>query len=256
MTNSPDRGGADQSSELARAHSEALNMVQWLARIAQSYVTSGPTERRTDLDFRVKDTAFITKPFANDIALEMRLPDLHLQFLQNGEPVPHVFDPQERSPAETEAWILVELLHRGIDREKFSKGLPYRIPGLLTGDAKDYAPETCREGLAQLTALFANAAAVLTTAAHASGAKKSTIICRPQTFDLVLVPSPGAKGIAGSALGFSLGDTQNLEPHFYAAKATNPASARPARMIVSGSKLLAEGEVARAAAMLLKIAAA
>ena len=151
-----------------RARGEAINVVQWLARVAQSYVTSAPLERRTDLRFRAADAAFVTEPFEKGVALEMRLPDLHLQFLQNGKPVPHVFDPQERSPAEAEAWILVELLHRGIDREKFSKTLPYTVPGLLTGDAEDYAPQACREGLAQLTDCFGKAANVLAETARAA----------------------------------------------------------------------------------------
>ena len=46
MTNSPERNGNAQAappnsaseSELSRARSEALNVVQWLARVAQSYV--------------------------------------------------------------------------------------------------------------------------------------------------------------------------------------------------------------------------
>jgi hypothetical protein len=240
--------------ELACARSEALNVVQWLARIAQSYVTSGSFERRTDLEFCAEATAFITKSFADDVALEMHLPDLHLQFLQDGKPMPHVFDPQERSPAEAEAWILVELLHRNIDREKFSKKLPYRVPGLLTGDAQDYAPETCREGLAQLTALFSKAESVLTAAARAAGAEQPIIIGLPQTLDLVLTDLPGAKAIA---LGFSPGNAQNPEPHFYAAEAANAASARaPPRAIVRSSELLAEDDAARAAVRLLKIAAA
>lgn len=265
MTNSPDQGGACSAiatppnsaagtlDELARARSEALNVVQWLARIAQSYVTSGPAERRTDLEFRAEDMAFVTKPFADGVALEMRLPNLHLQFLQDGKPVPHVFDPQERSPAEAEAWILVELLHRGIDREKFSKKLPYTVPGLLTGDAKDYAPETCREGLAQLTALFGKADSMLTAAARAGGAEQATIIGLPQTLDLVLTPLPGAKAIA---LGFSPGNAQSQEPHFYAVEAANAVSAIPRGAIVPGGELLAEDDAARAAVRLLKIVAA
>jgi hypothetical protein len=240
--------------ELARARSEALNVVQWLARVAQSYVTSGPPERHTDLDFRAENAAFVTRPFADGIALEMRLPRLHLQFLQNDKPVPHVFDPQERSPAEAEAWILVELLHRGIDREKFSKKLPYAVPGLLTGDAEDYAPEACTEGFSQLTALFGKADSVLTAAARAGGsAEQATIIGLPQTLDLLLTSLPGAKAIA---LGFSLGNAQNPEPHFYAVEAANAALAMPARAIARGSELLAEDDAARAAVRLLKIAAA
>ena len=177
MTNSPDRNGVsgaietpnfagDDLTELVRARSEAINLVQWPARVAYSYVTSGAPERRTDLEFRAANAAFVTRRFADGVALEMRLPDLHLQFLHNGKAMPHVFDPQERSPAEAEAWILVELLHRGIDREKFSKKLPYTIPGLLTGDAEDYAPQACRKGLIQLTDWFVKAAAVLEAGAR------------------------------------------------------------------------------------------
>jgi hypothetical protein len=253
MTSFPDRHGASnpvsvELSELARARHEAVNVVQWLARVAQSYVTSGPPERRTDLNFRVEKAAFQTKPFANGVALEMRLPDLRLQFLQNSAPVPHVFDPQERSPAEAEAWILVELLHRGIDREKFFKNLPYAVPGLLTGDAQDYAPEACSEGLAELTLWFGRAAALLKDTARACGADQS-IICLPQTLDLVLWPSPIAKSVS---LGFSPGDAQHPEPYFYTAAATN--SANPHRAVVRASALFAENEPGRAAAMLLKIA--
>ena len=58
----------------------------------------------------------------------MRLPTLEMQFHEHGKPVPHILDPEEHSPAEVEAWMLVELLHRGVDREKFSKTLPYSNP--------------------------------------------------------------------------------------------------------------------------------
>jgi hypothetical protein len=230
MTNSPDRNGAagaietpnfasEDLIELARARSEAINLVQWLARVAHSYVTSGAPERRTDLEFRAADAAFVTRQFVDDVALEMRLPDLHLQFLHNGKAVPHVFNPQERSPAEAEAWILVELLHRGIDREKFSKKLPYAIPGLLTGDAEDYAPQDCRKGLIQLTDWFGKAAAVFDAAARARSLDKAEVICLPQTLDLVLAPLSGASSIP---LGFSPGDTDNPEPYFYTGGAATP----------------------------------
>src|SRR5437763_4043592 len=232
MTNSPDRNGlsgaikapnlaSDDLTEFARARSEAINLIQWLARVASSYVASGVPERRVDLEFRAADAAFVTRQFADGVALEMRLPDLHLQFLHNGKAVPHVFDPQERSPAKAEAWILVELLHRGIDRGKFSKELPYTIPGLLTGDAEDYAPQACRNGLIQLTDWFGKAAAVLEAAARACSLDKAEVICLPQTLDLVLAPPSAASSIP---LGFSPGDTENPEPYFYTNGAANPAS--------------------------------
>jgi hypothetical protein len=265
MTNSPDPRGARATSatpwrplaagdtaELERARNEAINLVQWLARIAHSYVTGGVPERRTDLDFNAVGACFTTQPFADGVSLQMRLPDLRLQFLANGEPVPHVFDPDGRSPAEVEAWILVELLHRGIDREKFSKKLPYTIAGLMTGDAVDHEPQACREGLAQLTAWLGNAAAVLDAAAHAAGATKIRIICLPQTLDLALASDSAGRQID---LGFSPGDKQNPEPYFYTGRAGNGASEKPARRIAMGSALLTQNDPARAAAMLLKTAA-
>jgi hypothetical protein len=266
MTNSPDARGAPATSaapwrplaasdgvELARARNEAINLVQWLARIAHSYVTSGDPERRADLDFDAASGSFTTLPFAGGNALQMRSPDLQLQFLANGKPVPHVFDPEGRSPAEVEAWILVELLHRGIDREKFSKALPYTIADLMTGDAVDHEPQACREGLMQLTALLGNAAAVLDAAARAAGARKVRIVCLPRTFSLTLAPDSGGQRID---LGFFPGDGQNPEPYFYAGGATNEVSPKPARRIATGSALFAQGDPARAAAMLLKMAAA
>ena len=241
---------ADDGEELERARIEALNLVQWLARIAHSYVTGRSPEYRIDLDFDAADASFTTQPFADGAALQMRLPDLQLQFLAGGEPVPHIFDPDGRSPAEVEAWILVELLHRGIDREKFSKQLPYAIAGLMTGDAVDHETQACRQGLTLLTAWFGNAATVLEAVARASGATTPRIICLPQTFALTLAPDSGGPRIG---LGFSPGDRENPAPYFYSGGAGNDGSP-PGRRIAAAA-LLTQDDPARAAAMLLKMAA-
>jgi hypothetical protein len=239
-------------TELPRARTEAINLVQWLARIANSYVSDGAPERRTDLEFRAVDAAFVTKRFANGIALELRLPSLELQFLDNGKPVPHNFDPEEHSPAEVEAWILVELLHRGVDRKKFSKKLPYRIPGLMTGDAEDHSPQSFHHGLTQLKVWFQDATVVLDAAARAAGADRTPIICLPQTLDLRCAPEPGAKQ---GELGFSPGDAQNPEPYFYAySSATNSAVGNRKRAVLKGSTVLAQSDPAAAGMMLAKLA--
>jgi hypothetical protein len=264
MTNSPDPPGAaatgaapwrplavGDSEELARARNEAVNLVQWLARIAHSYVTGGAPERRTDLDFDAAGASFATQPFVDGTSLQMRLPDLQLQFLARGKPVPHIFDPDGRSPAEVEAWILVELLHRGIDREKFSKQLPYEIAGLMTGDAVDHETQSCRQGLTQLTAWFGNAATVLEAVARASGVTNARIICLPETLALALAPSSGGPRID---LGFAPGDRENPEPYFYTGGFASDGP-QPARRIAAAAALLTQDDPARAAAMLLKIAA-
>jgi len=264
MTNSPDPRDAPATSaapwrplatgdagELARARTEAINLVQWLARIANSYVSGDFPNRRTDLAFDAARASFTTQPFADGISLQMRLPDLHLQFLAGGKPVPHVFDPEGRSPAEVEAWILVELLHRGIDREKFSKKLPYAIAGLMTGDAIDHEPQARREGLTQLAAWLGNAATLLEAAACASGATKTHVVGLPQTLNLALALDTGRQRID---LGFSPGDEQHPEPYFYTGNAANGASQQPVRRIAMASALLMQDDPGRAAAMLLKMA--
>jgi hypothetical protein len=244
---------AGDAAELARARREAINLVQWLARIANSYVSGDVPNRRTDLAFDAAGASFTTQPFAGGISLQMRLPDLHLQFLANGKPVPHVFDPDGRSPAEVEAWILVELLHRGIDREKFSKKLPYAIAGLMSGDAVDHEPQACRNGLTQLTAWFGNAATLLQAAARASGATKTHVVGLPRTLNLALTADSGRQQRLD--LGFSPGDEQNPEPYFYTGGAAEGTSQQPMRRIAMGSALLTQDDPARAAAMLLKMAA-
>jgi hypothetical protein len=240
----------DDLDELAKARTEAINLVQWLARIANSYVTEGPPERRTELEFRASAATLCTRPYDKNLTLEIRLPNLEMQFIDNGNPVPHILDPEEHSPAEIEAWILVELLHRGVDREKFSKKLPYTIPGLMSGDAEDHSPQLCRQGLTQLMAWFQNAAAVLSAASRSAGAADVRVVCLPQTLNLTCISGQGA---IQANFGFSPGDTRNPEPFFYtnSSAAIGSADAK-SRSVLKASNLLVERDPAAAALKFLK----
>jgi hypothetical protein len=233
-------------SELAQARVETINLVQWLARVANSYVSDGSSERTT-LRFRAGDAAFVTQPFDNNLALEIRLPTLEMQFLDHGKPVPHVFDPEERSPAEAEAWILVELLHRCIDRDSFSTRLPYTIPGLMSGDAEDYSPQSCQPGLTQLATLFQDAAAILDAVARAESSVEATIVCLPETLDLRSDSRTGRH-----RLGFSPGDAQNPEPYFHVSTGAARGARRP---VATARALIAEDDPVAAAAKLRRLAA-
>lgn len=195
--------------EFAQARNETLNLVQWLARIANSYVSAPLSDERVILGFRSADPAFITQEFEGSTALELRLADLRMQFLEHGRQVPHVFDPEEHSPAKVEAWLLVELLHRGIDRTKFSKKLPYAVPNLMSGDAEDHSPMACQNGLAQLVVWLRNAASVLSSA-HSG----SSIVVLPQTLTLI---SKSKNGLEVRS-GFSVGDDA-VEPYFFVKRA-------------------------------------
>ncbi len=172
--------------EFALARTETLNLVQWLARIANSYVSAPLPDERVILAFRSANPAFVTREFNGGTALELRLANLEMQFLEHGKPVPHIFDPEEHSPAKVEAWLLVELLHRGIERAKFSKKLPYAVPNLMSGDAEDHSPIACRNGLAQLVVWLRNAASVLSSVQSGS-----SIVAFPQTLTLTHMSKDG-----------------------------------------------------------------
>jgi hypothetical protein len=238
--------GAPDRESLVRALIEARNLVQWLARIANSFVAGSTAEDRVLLEFRAADAAFVTQPFDHGIALEMRLPGLEMQFLEAGRPVPHVFDPEEHSPAEVEAWLLVELLHRGLDRDRFSKTLPYSIPDLMSGDADDHAPSACQQGLAQLAAWFRNAAGVL---AAADDTGKARVMGLPQALELTCGSPRGSRGGSEPAFGFSPGDARNPEPFFYLG-----ATDARRRTILTASELARESDPAATAIKFIRSA--
>jgi hypothetical protein len=223
----------DHKEIFVKAREQTLNLVQWLARAANSYVASGLPQDRVTLNFR-PDAVFVTKTFERDIALEMRLPSLEMQFQERGKPMPHILDPQERSPAEVEAWILVELLHRGLDRNKFSKVLPYTIKNLMSGDAENYSPQVCATGLAQLTAWFRAAASVLSNGGR--------VACLPETLMLVAAP-----GVGTPTAGFSPGDAQHDEPYFFAGVGNGEK-----RRLLTASELAGERYPAAATAQFIK----
>jgi hypothetical protein len=223
----------------SRARKEALNLVQWLARIANSFVAAGTREQHL-LHFSAANAAFSTHSFDHTIALELRLPSLELQFLENGRRTPHVFDPEEHSPAEVEAWLLVELLHRNLDGSKFTKALPYTIPDLLVGDADKYSPRSCTQGLAELAAWFRVATAALQAAATICGTE-AYVVCRPETLTLTCSSErkPGE-------FGFVPGDEEDPEPYFFVDAPNNPK-----RSILAAARIANQSEAVALAAEFL-----
>jgi hypothetical protein len=238
---------------LARARVETINLVQWLARIANSYVPAGLPEGRLCLEYRAATATFLTKPFDKHLTLALHMPTLEMQFQEHEKAEPHIFDPEGRSPAEAEAWLLVELLHRGVDTAEFSKRLPYTIPGLMTGDAADHSPQSCQQALTQLTGWFRKAAAILDAAVWTSDAEQTRIVCWPETLSLSCVSNSGS---ARPDIGFSPGDAENPEPFFYRGhRAGNGSGPRKGRSILTASELLAASDPAAAAFAFLTIAA-
>ena len=245
-------GSVDPRS-LGKARRLALNLVQWPARIAYSYLNAEPAARRLVLRWVPERAAMTTGEFAGAIALEMCFPTLQLQFTEGGKLMPHRMDPVEHSPAEIEAWILVELLHRRLDRDTFSKTLPYEIADLMTGDAEQYAPDGCGSELAELSAWYHNAALVFADVAreaHVPSEPKALIECWPQSLDMTRV-------VSNVRIGFSPGRDEDPEPYFYVTPASSDGlpTKRP-RTALGSAQILEANAPAAALADFLRTAAA
>ncbi|MGI9418251.1 MAG: hypothetical protein ACR2RA_10490, partial [Geminicoccaceae bacterium] len=220
------------SSRMAEARRQAHNGVHWLARLANSYVEPEPNNRHVDLLWDADRAALRTKPFLENLAVELRVAELELQFCENGEPMPHVLSLEERTPAHVEAWVLVELLHRGVDRDHFSKDLPYQGRDVMLGDSEDHEVDGYQAELATLNAWLRNAAAVCTALRHELGRLTEVeptampLICWPETFQLGLeFPLPQGFGAPSVRAGLSAGDSLRPEPFFFAGTVEQTLSA-------------------------------
>jgi hypothetical protein len=208
---------AQGSARMASARRQFYSVSLWLARLSQSYIPSDPHQQHLRLRWLADKRSLSTQPFSDHLTLELKLPDLHLQFMEHGRPVPHVFDAEDRTPAATEAWILVELLHRGIDRKAFSKSLPFETADLMSGDSESYAPDSYEAELSELTGQLSAGIAVLDGLAKELGATDGVWIA-PETMHagIAIVPQkPPANGGARVRIGFSLGDERIGESYFY-----------------------------------------
>lgn len=145
---------------LRDAFSQSHNAVQWLARAVRSF---GHANASDDIALRWDDehNAFVTEEFATGVKMELRFPELTLQFLENDKPVKHELFMGGRSPAQVEAWVLVELLHRGLDRSRFSKDLPYEVPHAMDGDNVEYSPDFRENELKEILSWLTAAADLL-----------------------------------------------------------------------------------------------
>lgn len=209
-------GDADPA-RLAEARTQLLSAAQWLARVQRSYANPGAD----DLGLRWCDdrNVIATRGFASDLGLELSVDDLVMHFTEGGEPTRHEIDFEERSPAHIEAWILIELLHRGVDRDRFSKELPYDTSNLMSGDGVEFSPDAYQLELRELGDWFRNAISAIRSA---SQAQNGALRISPRDLRVEAIES-------GRALGFSPGDLETPEPFFYISKPSDAVEgSRPA----------------------------
>lgn len=239
--------GAGAPDKRSEARLQLHSMLQWLARLANSYVDADPAGRHLTLLWDGDRHAFATRAFHGGLTVELRLPSLEMQFLENGVLSPHVLDVEGRSPAEVEAWVLVELLHRGVDRSRFSKQLPYGSAKLMHGDARQFSPDSHEVELAELATWLDTAAGVLEQLASrlraAGQSVDGEIRCWPEQLHLAIAVAlePGSASEA-LRVGLSAGDDKTAEPHFLViAERTRSASTMLPNSVLPASRIAASG---------------
>lgn len=210
----PDVSAFD-AKRLGEARRQLRSAALWPARVAASYA---PAALGPGLTWNLQRNSIVTPVFDKGLQLELRPADLSMQFLDHGKPVPHVLDMDDRSPAHVEAWLLVEMLHRGIDREQFTKLLPFDVRGLMAGDHEKFVTLDYPDELSAISRWLSFAATTLSRLAPAAAVSVSVP-------DLTLSVPVGAnaQGDAGKAersVTFSLGDEANPEPQFSVVRAT------------------------------------
>jgi hypothetical protein len=202
----PSPAGVRDSARMAEARQQLVSVAQWLARVERSFAARAPG-RELSLRWRGDRNAIATHDLGDDVGLELRIDGLVMQFTEAGRPSDHEIDVEERSPAHVEAWILIELLHRGLDRDRFSKDLPYDTSALLSGDGVEFSPCEDEAELRALADLFRAAVSAIGRAASDAGGEPAL---RISPRDL------GVEAVAGGrTIGFSLGDAAIAEPFFY-----------------------------------------
>ena len=226
------------------ARRQAHNAVHWLVRLANSYTEPGDVSGQAPLVWDASDNVIMTKPFLDKYSVELRVGPLEMQFREGGKPVPHTLDFEERTPAHVEAWVLVELLHRGIDRSRFSKSLPYAPKDLMTGDSEEHEAEAYKDELAVLDGSFRAATAVLKELRGLSDigiAADAAISCWPETFqighEIALPPGSGASVLR---VGIAPGDGVRPDPYFFVGTGQQAEAAAFARDAVISMRDVAD----------------
>jgi hypothetical protein len=213
-----------EEDDLKNAALQVHSALQWLARVMNSY--SHQIDEPLVMQWIPSERAIRTPEFVANVFLEMRLPQFVLQFQERGVRTRYPIVLDESSPAEVEAWLRIELLHRNLDTDRFSRELPYDVSHLLSGDASHFQTEDRQAAFDDLADWLSTAGSILCEASgHAPGAATVPLQLRARDFALFM-KAPVAKVDASGARGGEIGFTATSESVcFYRAAADGEASA-------------------------------
>lgn len=219
--------------DLQDAFQQAHSGVQWLARMVNSFCLPASDGSHLHMRWSADGPIIETTDIAEATCVQMRLPEMVLQFVEHGALTAHPVELDDNSPAQIEAWTLIELLHRGIDRDAYSKVLPYDVSHLLGGDAHDYQTFGKEQAFKDMTHWLVLAGELLgsvaTQATQSGMGEASALRFAPEHFSLfVRVHPDNGRPAAGGyiELGFCAGNTSDAGPYFYSALANNGQAKR------------------------------
>ena len=207
-------------ARLREARMQAHYAAQWLARAARAYIPPKPEDGHTNLGWDNSFDGFATHLLQAGIRLGLRMPDLTLALLENGQ-IARSFPLHGRTEAEAREWLGGQMAALNLAASALDNPLPYTLPAHPLAQGGRYDTATLAEPLHELAAWYANAFNVLGTVMQrlvARGLPAPEVWCWPHHFDLDCL-TPIGNGRLGTAptmgAGFSPGDHYYEEPYFY-----------------------------------------
>ena len=152
------------TTDFQRGLKNAHNALYWLIRITNSYIPATSGQPYADLNWDGDKKMVVTPMFEGNLQVALELHNLEMYFLEDGEASKHSFWFDDRTPAHVQAWMLVELLHRGKDRDKFSIDLPYAADNLWMGDSEEHDSSEFMAELSVINQSFIKSAGILNDA--------------------------------------------------------------------------------------------
>lgn len=222
-------------AQLREARMQAYYAAQWLARAARAYIPPRPDDGHTNLGWDDGFDGFTTHPIRNGGQLALRIPDLTLALLDNGQ-IAQSFPLHGHSEAEARAWLGQQMQARNLLPAALDIPLPYDLPSHPLAQGLLYDAAALAEPLRELAAWYANGSSSLGAVRQrliARGLPAPDVRCWPHHFDLDCLTSidNGGTGTAPTmGAGFSPGDSYYEEPYFYVSLHPRPEASLLSRL--------------------------